>query len=114
MDTDGNERAGIRLPDLTVPVATGTGWNPRHPETGGTGQIIPMQGSTFPFAATADARAQTGDPRPSITERYASREDYLMRVRAAAEALVTQGYVLADDVPLLLDHAAARYDAFVS
>jgi len=114
VDADGNERAGVRLPDLSVPVATGTGWNPRHPETGGAGQLVPMQGSTFPFAATAAVRAQTGDPRPSIAERYASRDAYLARVRAAAEALVGQGYVLADDLPLLLDHAAARYDAFVS
>ncbi len=114
VDADGNERAGVHLPDLTVPVATGMGWNPRHPETGGAGQIIPMQGSTFPFAATAAARVQAGDSRPSIAERYTSRDAYLARVRAAAEELVVQGYVLADDLPLLLAHAAARYDAFVS
>src|SRR5207302_11174182 len=35
VDSDGNEVGGIRLPDLTVPVATHTGWNPRHTETGG-------------------------------------------------------------------------------
>ena len=53
VDVDGNEIGGIRLPDLTVPVATLTPWNLRHPETGGAGQIIPMEGSTLPFAPTA-------------------------------------------------------------
>ncbi|HEX8968503.1 MAG TPA: alpha/beta hydrolase domain-containing protein, partial [Chloroflexota bacterium] len=35
LDADGNEVAGIRLPDVAVPVATHTGWVPRHPSTGG-------------------------------------------------------------------------------
>jgi hypothetical protein len=52
LDADGNEVAGLRLPDLTVPLATHTGWNPRHPETGGAGQIVDMQGSTLPFPRT--------------------------------------------------------------
>ena len=34
VDGDGNEVAGIRLPDLTVPLATYTGWNPRHASQG--------------------------------------------------------------------------------
>jgi len=43
-------------------------------------------------------RLAAGDPRPAIAERYASREDYLARVRKAAEALVTAGYLLDEDV----------------
>ena len=35
VDTDGNERAGIRLPDISVPLATYTGWNVRRPDIGG-------------------------------------------------------------------------------
>lgn len=112
VDADGNERAGIRLPDVSVPVATATGWNPRHADTGGAGQIIPMQGSVFPLAATAADRDRTGDSRAAIAERYASRDEYLARVRTAAESLITQGYVLAEDLPLLLSLAAERYDAF--
>ena len=112
LDPDGNEVAGIRMPDVAVPVATYTGWNPRAPETGGKGQINLMQGSTFPFAATRAEREQRGDPRSSIEERYRDREDYLAQVRAAAEALVQQRYLLAEDVDLAVRLAGERYDAF--
>src|SRR5438067_13118523 len=37
VDADGNEAASLRLPDLTVPLATYPGWTPRHPATGGAG-----------------------------------------------------------------------------
>lgn len=113
VDADGNERGGVAMPDLAVPVATYTGWNPRDPATGGAGQIIPMQGSTFPFPATAAARAATGDPRRSIAERYGSRGEYLARVRAAALSLVAARWLLPEDVPLTVALAATRYDAFV-
>ena len=112
MDSDGNERGGVRMPDVAVPVATYTGWDPRHPTTGGAGQIIPMEGSTFPFAATAEERQRTGDPRPARAERYQGRDDYLARVRAAAEELVAARYLLANDVELAMEIAANRYDYF--
>ena len=113
VDADGNELAGLRLPDLTVPIATNTAWNPRHPETGAPGLIIPMQGSTIPFPVTAADRARTGDPRRSIEERYRDRDDYLAQVRAAAEALVAQRYVLPDDVDHIVATSAERWDTFV-
>jgi hypothetical protein len=114
LDSDGNEVAGIHMPDVAVPVATYTGWNPRHPDTGGTGQINLMQGSTFPFPATKAERERTGDPRPSIEERYADRDAYLAQVRAAADALVAQRYLLAEDVDVCVRLAAERYDAFAA
>ncbi|MFN8525982.1 MAG: alpha/beta hydrolase domain-containing protein [Chloroflexota bacterium] len=112
VDADGNERASIRPPDVSVPVATYTGWNPRHPETGGAGQINLMQGSTFPFPATRAERERTGDPRLSIEERYADGDDYLGRVRRAAEALVGERLLLQEDVTIVVDLAAERFDAF--
>ncbi len=111
-DADGNETGGVRMPDVTVPVATYTGWNPRHPATGGPGQIVPMQGSTMPFPRTAAERERTGDPRRPLDERYRDRGDYLARVRAAAEGLVAARHLLAEDVPLAVALAAERYDAF--
>ena len=114
LDADLNETGGIRLPDLTVPVASYTGWNPRAPETGGAGQILSMQGSTLPFPATRAERERTGDPRPSIEERYRDRDAYVAQARAAAEALVQQGYVLAEDLEIVVENAAARYDAFAA
>jgi hypothetical protein len=114
VDADGNEIGGIRMPDVSVPVATYTGWNPRDPITGGVGQIVSMQGSTIPLPATRRDREQRGDPRPSIEERYRDREDYRARVRAAAEDLVRHGYMLEEDVDLAVQLALERYDAFAS
>lgn len=110
LDADGNERAGIRVPDVSVPVATYTGWVPRHPSTGGEGQLLDMMGTTLPFAPTASERQAVGDPRPSIGERYRDREDYLAQARAAAQALAAARYILEEDVDFAVELAARRYD----
>jgi hypothetical protein len=113
VDGDGNEAASLRLPDLTVPLATHAGWNPRHPDTGGVGQIIPMSGSTLPLPGTRAERTSSADPRLAIEERYRDRDDYLARVRAAAERLAAERYVLREDVDLCVALAAERWDAMV-
>jgi hypothetical protein len=110
LDADDNELGGLRLPDLSVPVGTHTGWNPRDPSTGAPEQITPMQGATFFFAPDAATRAANGDPRPSLAERYPSRDDYLERVRTAGRELAAQGYVLEEDMALIVEDNAARYD----
>jgi hypothetical protein len=112
VDADGNEVAGIRPVELRAPLGTFTGWNPRHPEQGAPGDIMSMMGSTLPFCRTGDERARRGDPRPSIAERYTSRDDYLARVRAAAEALVKARHMLAEDVEGVVGRAARQYDLF--
>ena len=112
VDQDGNELSGIRLPDISVPLATHSGWNVRHKDMGGAGQFIKQIGSTLPFPATRRERETTGDPRESIEERYQSREDYLDRVAAAAQVLVDQRYLLPEDLAQILEQAARRYDLF--
>ena len=110
VDADGNERAGIRPPELRVPLATFTGWNPRHPEQGAPGDLMAMMGSTLPFACTRAERIRSGDPRPSIEERYAGRADYLTRVRREAEAMVAARQLLAEDVGAVVERAGALWD----
>jgi hypothetical protein len=102
----------VTLPELAVPLATHTGWNLRHPETGGADQLLYFAGATLPFARTRAERERTGDPRPSIAERYRSREDYLGRVREAARALAAAGYLLDEDVETSLAFAARMWDAW--
>ena len=111
IDADGNEVAGVHMPDVSVPVATHAGFNPRHPDTGGPGQMLEYVGSTVPFTADQAAREAMGDPRPSITERYRDRTDYLDRIREAARVLIEQGYLLAEDLDVCAELAGQRYDA---
>ncbi|NQW19187.1 MAG: hypothetical protein HQ477_00470 [Chloroflexi bacterium] len=114
VDSDGNEISGVRLPDLTNPVATHTGWNMRHPEIGAVDQIVPLQGFTRWFPVTLAERESTGDPRLSIEERYESREKYVELVKRDAEALAESGYILHQDIELVTQNAVNRYDAAVA
>jgi hypothetical protein len=112
VDADGNETAGIILPEIAVPLATHTGWNLRHPDIGGAEQLLVFAGATIALARNRAEREATGDPRSSVAERYASREAYLDRVRQAAAALARDGYLLEDDVPLSVAAAARLWEHF--
>ena len=110
VDADGNEVAGIRLPDVAVPLATYTGWNFRNPAVGAPTELMPLMGSSIPFAKTRAGR-DGADPRPSIEDRYRSKEHYLRLVREATERLVKDRYLLADDAPKVVDRAEQQWMA---
>ena len=97
VDGDGNERDGLRLPEITVPLATYTGWNLRDPSIGAPDQRLPLEGSYLQFPKTADERNKTGDPRKAIAERYSDRADYISRYKKAVDDLVQQRWVLPED-----------------
>jgi hypothetical protein len=94
VDADGNETAGIRLPDIAVPLATYTGWNVYK---AAPGELCDRDGSYLPFAKTKAEREASGDPRPSLEERYGSRQAYVAKVKAAADALVAERLLLPPD-----------------
>jgi hypothetical protein len=50
------------------------------------------------------------DPRPSIEERYTGRDAYLAAVKRAADELVANGYLLAEDAAPILERAARHWD----
>ena len=97
VDEDGNELDGVRLPELTVPLATYTGWSLRDSSIGGPDQRCAFVGSFIPFARTAEERKKSGDPRRSVAERYAGREEYMARFTKALDELVAARWVLAED-----------------
>ncbi len=119
VDADGNEVSGVPLPFVTAPLATYTGWNMRHRDIGGDGQVLSsggasggtLKGSTIPFPATRKDREAAGDPRVSIEERYASRDDYVAQVKKAAQTLVAQGYALSEDMETFEEQGKELYDA---
>jgi hypothetical protein len=110
VDVDGNDRAGIRLPEIAVPLATQTGWNWRGPAAGAPDALVAYRGSYLPFAWTRAEREARGDPRLSVEERYRGRDDYLGRVAVSALSLVRERFLLPQDLPFVLERAAAHWD----
>lgn len=108
VDKDGNDLAGIRQPALQAPLGTHTGWNLR-PRGLAEGELSGLLGSFIPFAKTKAERRQSGDPRPSIAERYKDRNDYLQRISRAARALIDKRLLLPEDAErIIADAAKAR------
>ena len=114
LDDDGNETAGIRHPDITVPLATYTGLNLRHERAGAPDSLIPAAGAMYPFAVDEQTRLASDDLRPSLEERYKDVADYMMKVRIAARELVSEGFLLTEDVDRIVTEAAAKYRALTA
>ena len=110
VDADGNERDGVRLPEITVPLATYTGWNLRDPSIGAPDQRVAFEVSFLPFPRTLAERQKTDDPRKSIAERYSSREDYLTRYTNALDNLVKQRWILPEDRAALVHRGEQEWD----
>ncbi|HWZ41078.1 MAG TPA: alpha/beta hydrolase domain-containing protein [Bradyrhizobium sp.] len=100
-DQDGNALGGVRLPDLAVPTGTNGGQN--QPQT----FTCMLVGSFSPFAATKAEREHSGDARPSIEERYQGRDNYVNRIRIAAQDLVARGFMLPEDAAVIIQEAAS-------
>jgi len=96
-DADGNEIAGVRLPDVTVPLATYTGWALRAGPQANDG--CESSGQYIPFAKTRAERMATGDPRLSVEERYPSYGEYRSAVMRAIDGLVKDRLLLCEDAP---------------
>jgi hypothetical protein len=114
VDADGNGVAGVRMPELTVPLATYTGWNLFNDRSGPTAVLSSMQGSYIPLPRTAADRKRAGDPRPSIEERYRDKDQYLGLVSKAAQTLVGQRFLLVEDAAIVVTNAGRHWDYIAS
>ena len=94
-DSDGNDIAGVRLPDVTVPLATYTGWALRSGPQANDG--CEAAGQYIPFASTEADRLASGDPRRSVEERYPSFGEYYSEVIRAIDGLVNDRLMLCED-----------------
>lgn len=109
VDRDGNEISGIRMPDISVPLGTYTGWNLRDASIGAPTEQSSLIGGFHPFPATKQDRVARKDSRLAISERYGSKEDYLNRIGAAMDELAKDGFVLAVDRARLVKQAEVRW-----
>jgi len=91
-----------------VPLGTFAGWNLRAAEYGNPGILAGLNGMYLPLALTAKERHKLGDPRPSVLERYPTRDVYLALVAEAALKLNQEGFLLDADLVEILNRAAAR------
>jgi len=113
-DADGTDASGVRPIEVTVPLGTYTGWNPRKASTGFAWAFDRFEGSFQPFARTEVERKAAGDPRPSVEARYGSREVFVEKTRAAADKAVADHFLLAEDVRRVVDAQAALYDRILA
>ena len=91
---DGNENAGVRLPELQVPIATYTGWNLRDPKTG------------FPDYRASFLGSYIAWPKAEVASLYRSADEYLGKFTAATLKLVKERFVVADDVVKIIERGA--------
>jgi hypothetical protein len=96
VDRDGNDVDGLRSVTLMAPLGTYAGWNVRRAGFS-QGDACDLTGSYIPFAVTRAQREASGDPRPSLQERYADLAHYTRAAQAAARRLVEGGYLLPSD-----------------
>jgi hypothetical protein len=102
-DSDGNDLAGLRMVEVAVPTATYTGWNSRAGVASPDG--CDAAGMVLAFAKTRAERLASGDPRPSLEERYPGHEAYVDAVREAAWGIRAAGFLLEEDVLRYIDEA---------
>ncbi len=106
VDADGNELSGLRLPDHALPIATFTGFNAPKDRNG----PACVAGAAAPFPATKADREKSGDPRPSLVERYGSRAYFVATMRVLADGLVKERLLLKEDADAYV--AAAKQAPF--
>ena len=71
------------------------------------GHVCGNIGGFIPFANTKAERLASGDPRPSLEERYRSHEEYVQMVGKAASTLVQERYLLQQDADAMIEQARA-------
>ena len=108
IDADGNELDGIRSPLVDAPLGSYVGWN-IHARGFEKGRYCGNTGGYIPFAATRAERLATGDPRFSLEERYPSHAAYVAKVKAQADTLVAQRYLLKADAGRIVAEADAAH-----
>ena len=110
LNKDNNEIDMLKMPAVSLPTGTYTGWNLRKEEMGAGGELLRLSGGYIPFAKTKKERIKNGDIRLSIEERYDNFNAYLEAYKKATQDLVKEGYLLEEEVQGLIKLAIQNKD----
>jgi Alpha/beta hydrolase domain len=94
---DGNELAGVRLPELQIPIATYTGWNLRDSTSG------------FPEYRASFVGSIIAWPKSEIAALYRSADEYLGKFAAATLRLVKARFLVADDAVNVIERGVEEF-----
>ena len=89
-DSDGNVMGGVRLPDMEVPL--GVHAAQQEPKS----FSCALAGAFLPFT------------QAQIAAHYKDRDDYVNKIRVAAQTLQKEGFLLRDDAAVIIAAAAAH------
>jgi hypothetical protein len=93
-DGQGNDKGGVLMPDLAVPITTSKGYNIRK-----SGFVAGDQnGLSSSQLAFALMTKSPSDPRQSVQQLYGTKANYQAKWNAAVDALYAKGFLLSDDV----------------
>ena len=110
IDADGNERDGVRLPEISVPLASYLSWNLRDPSIGAPNERVAFELSFVPFPRNEAERQRARDPRRSIADRYEDHDDYIARFANALDKLIQQRFILPEDHSAILQRGEQEWD----
>jgi hypothetical protein len=96
-DKDGNDAAGIRMPELACAIGAFTGWNLRQPKIGASKYLLANTGSYIPFSRTV------------VLQRYSDEQAYTRCVERSANDLVRRGLLLPEDVAPIVMQASRHW-----
>lgn len=99
LDDAGNERAGVRLPHVAVPIDVSFGWNPEVPRPGTPVETWNLVGGRVDLTPA------------EVLRRHRDRDSFLERVRSVADELVAARHLLDADVEAVVSDAGRRWDA---
>jgi hypothetical protein len=113
-NSDGLDQGGIELPEVLVPLGTRLSFNTRNEDAGFSLATARWDGSFVPFPRSETERRALSDPRPSLAARYASRDDYEAKLRAAAKRVAAAGFLRAEEIETLVSEGSAFYDRIIA
>ena len=107
VDELGNEKSGIRNVEIAVPLASYIPYSLRRGLAGGNGEIADFRGTFIPLPITGKTQEDT---RPSISDLYSGKADFLYKARNHLDKLVADHFILPQDIHRVLERSSEYWN----